>query len=112
MVRIGDDEASQLVRVPKGCERAVNQTNDLAEFDLLGSAPQPIAALCAPNAFHDARVLEFQQNQLKKFFRQIAVHGNVTDFDSLGPVSAAKGRYGLQRVKAFLGDFQSGVLSD
>jgi len=112
MVGIADDEASKLIRIPKGCERAVHLTNDLAEFDLRWCAPQPVAALRAPNAFHDARVLEFQQNQLKKFFRQVAINGDVPDLDSLGSVSAAQGRYRLQRVKPFLRDLQSCILSN
>src|ERR1019366_8070594 len=33
MVGIGDDEASELIRTPKGRKRAVNQTNNLADFD-------------------------------------------------------------------------------
>src|SRR6266849_3843100 len=69
MVGIGDDEAAELIRIPKGCEWPVNQTNDLAEFDLRWRAPQAVAALRASNAFHEGRVLEFQQNQLKKLLR-------------------------------------------
>ena len=111
MVGIGNHEVPELIRIPKGREWAVNQANDLAEFDLLGRAPQPIAALRAPNAFHDARVLEFQQNQLKKFLRQIAINGNVPDLDGLSSVSAAKSCYRLQCVKPFLGDFQAAILS-
>src|ERR1700681_1459151 len=107
MVGIGDDQASELIRIPKGCEWTINQTNDLAEFDLRRRAPQPVPALRAPNAFHDARVLEFQQNQFKKFFRQIAIHRDVSDPDGFASVSAAKGHYRLQRVKPFLRDLQS-----
>ena len=111
MVRIRDHEVPELIRIRKGCEWAVNQANDLAEFDLLRCAPQPIAAFRTPNTFHDARVLEFQQNQLKKFFRQVAINGNVPYLDGLSSVSAAKSRYRLQRVKPFLRDFNSGILS-
>ena len=67
MVGIAGDQASELICIPKGRKRAVNQTNNLAEFDFRGCAPQPVAALRAPNAFHDARVLELQQDQLKNF---------------------------------------------
>src|SRR5882762_1043139 len=98
MIGIGDDQAAELIRIPKGCEWTVNQTNDLAEFDLRGCAPQPVATLRTPNAFHDARVLEFQQNQFKKLLRQVAIHGDVPDLDGFVSVSAAKGHYRLQRV--------------
>jgi len=56
---------------------AVNQANDLAEFDLGGRTAQTIAALGAANAFDDAGVLEFQQNQLQELFRQVAIDGDV-----------------------------------
>ena len=67
MVGIGSNEASELIRIPKGRKRAVNQTNNLAEFDFRGCAPQPVAALRAPNAFHDACVLELQQINSRNF---------------------------------------------
>src|SRR5437660_5412822 len=107
MIGIGDDQAAELIRISKRCEWTVNQTNDLAEFDLRWCSPQPVAALRTPNAFHDARVLEFQQNQFKKLLRQVAIHGDVPDLDGFVSVSAAKGHYRLQRVKPFLRDLQS-----
>src|SRR4029077_9805021 len=111
MVGIGDDQAPELIRVAKRCEWAINQTNDLAEFDLRRRAPQPVTALRTPNTFHDARVLELQQNQLKKLLRQVAIHGDVPDLDGFVSVSAAKGHYRLQCVKPFLRDLQSCILS-
>src|SRR6266404_2423895 len=112
MVGVCDDQAAELIRISKRCEWTDNQTNDLAEFDLRRRAPQPVAALRAPNAFHDARVLELQQNQLKKLLRQVAIHGDVPDLDGFVSVSAAKGHYRLQRVKPFLRDLQSCILSN
>src|SRR4030081_3439040 len=112
MVGIGDDQTSELIRIPKRSKWTVNQTNNFAEFDVRRRAPQPIAALCTPNAFHDARVLEFQKNQLKKLLRQVAIHGDVPDLDGFVSVSAAKGHYRLQRVKPFLRDLQSCILSN
>jgi len=107
MVGIGDNQASELIRISKGREWPVNQTNDLAEFDLRWRAPQPVPALRTPDALHNASVLEFQQNQFKKLLRQVAIQGDVPDFDSLISVSAAKGHYRLQRIKPFLRNLQS-----
>src|SRR5258708_11401673 len=107
MVGIGDNQASELIRISKGREWPVNQTNDLAEFDLRWRAPQPVPALRTPDALHNASVLEFQQNQFKKLLRQVAIQGDVPDFDSLISVSAAKSHYCFQRIKPSLRNLQS-----
>src|SRR5437899_924372 len=53
MIGICDDQAAELIRIPKGCEWTVNQTNDLAEFDLRWCSPQPVAAL-RTGSIHDS----------------------------------------------------------
>src|SRR5258708_36374140 len=112
MIGVGDDQAAELIRISKGCQWTVNQTNNLAEFDLRWRAPQPVAALRTPNALDDARVLKFQQNQLQKLLRQVTIHGDVPDLDGFVSVSAAESHYRLQRIEPFLRDLQSCILSN
>jgi hypothetical protein len=60
MIGVGGDEAAELIGVAEGRQWAVNQANDLAEFDLGGRTAQTIAALGAANAFDDAGVLRYR----------------------------------------------------
>src|ERR1700694_2695585 len=71
MVGIAIDQSAQLIRIPKRSERAINQTDDLAQPDLGWRPAQAVSAFGATHALHDAGVLQFQKNQLQKFFRQI-----------------------------------------
>src|SRR5208282_3679095 len=75
------DQNPQLLRVPKRRERPVNQTDDFAQPDLRRRPAQAVSALGAAHALHDARVLQFQKNQLQKLSRQIFFVGNVANPD-------------------------------
>ena len=68
MVGIGSDQTAQLVGVAKGRERPVHQANDFGELDLLGCSPQTVAAFGAANAFHDARVLQLEEESIRGIF--------------------------------------------
>ena len=110
MVGIAIDQSAQLIGIPKGRQRPVNQTDDFAQADLRRRPAQPISALGAAHAFHDARVFQFQQNQFQKFFRQIFFVGNVANPDRTLGIAPGQHHHRLQRIQPFLGNLHRRLL--
>src|SRR6266478_559295 len=107
MVRIAIDQSAQLVRISEGRERPVDQTDDFAQPDLGWRPAQPVSALGAAHALHDARILQFQKNQLQKLFRQIFFVSNVANSDRTLGVAPGQQHHRLQRIQPFLGNLHS-----
>src|SRR4030088_652411 len=112
MFGIAIDQIAQLIRIPKGSERAINQTDDLAQPNLGWRPAQAVSAFGATHALHDARVLQFQKNQLQKFFRQIFFVSNVANADRTLGVAPGQYHHRLQRIQPFLGNLHSGPTPD
>src|ERR1700675_2816857 len=112
MVRIAIDQSAQLIRISKWRERAINQTDDLAQPDLGWRPAQPVSAFGAARALHDARVLQFQKNQLQKLLRQIFFVGNVANSDRTLGVAPGQQHHRLQRIQPFLGNLHNGPAPD
>src|SRR5579864_3049845 len=105
MVGITVNQRTQLLGIPEWRQGTVDQANDLAEANVGRGPSQLISAFCAASAFHDACVLQFQQDQLEEFFRQILFVSDVTDADRALVVMPRQHHERLQCVQTFLGDF-------
>ena len=99
------DEAAQLFGVAERSEGAVDQAHDLTQVDVAGISAQLVSTLGSAHAFNHASVLQFEQNQLEKLFRESLFVGDVADANSALVIVAGQHHHGLQRVETFLGDF-------
>src|SRR5215471_20125815 len=68
---IAVNQHPQLLGIAKRSQRAVNQADDLGQPDVGWFTAQLVSALGAAHALHQARVLEFEQNQFQELLRQI-----------------------------------------
>src|ERR1019366_8150905 len=109
-VVIAIDQQAQLFRVPKRSKRPVNQPDDFAQPDLRRRPAQLVSALGAARALHDARILQFQQNQFQKLFRQVFFIGDVANPNRALPIMARQHHQRLQCVKPFLRHFHNSPL--
>lgn len=107
MIVILSDESAQLIGVAEGGERAINESDDFAEANLGRLTAELIPTFGAANAFDDASVLQFEQNEFQKFFGQIVINGNLADFNGAGAEAVAERHESFERVQAFLRDLQS-----
>src|SRR2546426_10336519 len=78
---IAINQTAELLGIAKRREWTVNQTDDFAEMDFRRRPPQLVTALGPAHAFHDARVLQFEQDQLEELFRKPLFISNVADAD-------------------------------
>src|SRR5208282_1844088 len=81
MVYILRHKISQSIRIPKRGERSVHHTNDLAKSNLGWTTPQPPPARTAARALYDPGMLQFEQDQREKFYRQVTLRSYVPNFD-------------------------------
>src|SRR4029077_8051064 len=64
-------------------DRAVEDAQDLPEGDAVGGDEQVITAEPAAPALHDAVALEFEQDLLEEFARDLLVGGDLADHERL-----------------------------
>src|SRR5215469_447363 len=110
MRRILVDQRAQSFGVAKGCERAVNQADDLAQMDLARRTPQRISALGPTHALDHPCVLHFQQDEFEKFLRKVLFVRDIPYANCALVVTSSQHHHGLQRVKALLRDLHSSYI--
>src|ERR1022692_573089 len=108
--QIAVDQRAKLLSISKGRHRTINQTHDLTQPDLARIAAQLVAAFSPSHALDHACVLQFEEDQLKEFFRKILFVGDFADLDGALTVMPGEHHHGLERVESLLRDFHSGRL--
>lgn len=88
----------QLIHIPKRGEWSTHHTNDVAESDLGWSTPQPPPACTAARALNDPGLLQFEQDQTEKFYRQVTFRSYVPNCTGSLLVSSRKRHQGVQCV--------------
>src|SRR5581483_2047219 len=79
MFSVTINERTELVGIPEGGERAVNQANDFAEMDFRGRTAKLVTALGAAHAFNHAGVFHFEKDQLEKLFGKVLFVGDIAN---------------------------------
>src|SRR5581483_1442101 len=104
MRQVAIDQVPQRFGVAKRRQRPIDQPDNLAQANLGRQPAQLISALGAPHAFHHARVLQFQQNQFEKLFRQSFFVRDIANLDRALLVVPRQHHHGLQCVQTLLRD--------
>jgi len=79
VLSVAVDQASQLIGITERRKRAVDQADDFTQADVRRLTPQLVSPFGAADAFDDAGVLELEQNQFEKLFRQLFLIRDVAD---------------------------------
>ena len=81
MREVYDPQWSMTRKAVIGLQEEVNRRVDQQSKELTARTAQTIRTTCATRALDDARILQFKQNQLEKFFGEIFFVGNIANAD-------------------------------
>src|SRR5579871_6646716 len=94
---------SALAHARDRCERAVDDADDVAEYDLGRALREDVAASLALLAVEHARVLELEQNRLEELPWDVLALGEIGDEHRPAPLVAGQGVEGAERIATFAG---------
>src|ERR1700722_3454112 len=94
--------AAQTFSIFKGSEGSVDRAYDLPKKNLRRVAFGAIAAFCAALALDETSVLELEENEFQKLFRQIFGGRNLAYLDGPFLIPARQKDEGFEGIQAFL----------
>src|SRR5205085_5683092 len=89
----------ELRGVAEGRERAVDEAHHLADRDRSRRPPQPVPALAAAPARHDAGVLQGDEDPLEELLGDLLTLRDVADLHELIPFRLGEVEESLERVE-------------